>query len=276
MLSALMLVALCAFVAAAFYIWRKATRPAIPATTFILAFLFTGGVVADRQSQEESETATLQEVAGRFATAAQPDESIPPGVEARIAWASGWALSDVEHHYAKLASERDIDPREFPEAWFTARYAADAGDYPGVRSYFQAYRDYLIVADSSTQAVFTQRYRARLMEAGYTMRQAELMAASIPTDAVEAMRMRRERFQLSARLADSALAMHAYLVRTDPRAHHDAEKDIARFERNDEHRRVRALMDAITGLQGEEEMLRAAHQAVWQQRRDEPTSWNLR
>ena len=43
MLSALGVVAVCAFVAAAFYVWRSATRPAIPATTLILAFLLTGG-----------------------------------------------------------------------------------------------------------------------------------------------------------------------------------------------------------------------------------------
>ena len=182
----------------------------------------------------------------------------------------------MEHHYGKLASERDIDPREYPEAWFTSRYAADAGEYPQVRSYFAAYRDYMAVADSTTQEVYTARYRARLMEAGYTVQQAELMAASIPTEAAEAMNSRRKDFQFSARLADSALALHAYLVQTDARAHHDEKTDVARFERNPERRRATALTDAVRGLMVEQDMLRAANHALWQQRRKEATSRNLR
>jgi hypothetical protein len=274
--SALALVVGSAFVAAAFYVWRSATRPAIPATTFILAFFITGGVLAGRQSDAAAETAALQETAARFATATPLNESLPAGVEARIAWASGWALSDLEHHYQALASERDIDPDEYPQAWLTARYAADAGDYPQVRRYFVAYRDYMTVADSITQEVYASRYRTRLMEAGYTAQQAALMASSIPAEAAESMRMRQEDFQRSAQIANSALALHAYLLRTDARAHYDAKADMARFTRNDERRRATALLDAVTGLQTEHELARAARRAVWQQRRNDPTSRNLR
>lgn len=275
-LSALALVAASAFVAAAFYIWRSATRPAIPATTFILAFLITGGVLSDQQSQADTETAALQETAARFATATDPDESIPAGVEARIAWASGLALNDLEQHYGKLASDRDIDPGEYPDVWLTARYSADAGDYPQVRSYFAAYRDYVAVADSTTREVYASRYRAWLMEAGYTVRQAELMAASIPAEAAEAMKMRQDDFQRSAQVADSALVLHAYLVRADARAHYDGGKNLARFERNDERRRALTLLGAVTGLLDEQELRQAARYAVWQQRRNDPTSRNLR
>jgi hypothetical protein len=275
-LSAVALVLVSALVAAAFYIWRSATRPAIPAATFILAFLFTGAVLTNRQSEADTETAALQETAARFATATKSDAPIPAGVEARIAWASGLALSDLEQHYGKLASDRDIDPREYPEEWLTARYTADAGDYPQVRSYFAAYRDYVTVADSTTQEVYAKGYRTWLMQAGYTLQQAELMAASIPKEAAEAMRMRQDDFQLSAEMADSALALHAYLVRADARAHYDGEKNVARFERNDERRRATGLFAAVTGLLGEQELRQAARYAVWQQRRNDPTSRNLR
>jgi hypothetical protein len=265
--SALMVVGICAFVAAAFYIWRKATRPAIPATTFILAFLVTGGVLADQQTQEEEQAEVLQETASRFATATGPGESIPTDVEARIAWASSWALNDVAGHYNQLESDRDIDPHEYPEAWLTPRYLADAGDHSQVRSYFQAYRDYVAKADSTTAEVYTKRYRTRLMETGYNIQQAELMAASIPQEAAEAMKARRELFQMSAQLADSALVLHAYLVRTDARAHYDGEKGIARFERNDERRRAISLLNGVERLMGQRETLQGANYALWQRQR---------
>ena len=254
--SAVVLLAACFLVAAGFYVWRKATRPAIPATTFILAFLVTGMTLADMEDQREKAAGVLQETASRFAAATDPGEEIPTDVEARIAWASGWALSDLAHHYSRLASDRDVDPREYPEAWLTARYSADAGDYPQVRSYFAAVRDYAARADSSTESVYTASYRARLMEAGYTARQAE------------AMRHRRDGFQLSGIIADSALVLHDHLVRVDARAHYDAAKNMALFDRTADLRRTSALVDAVSSLLGEQDLQRAGSHAQWQQRRN--------
>ncbi|HST58835.1 MAG TPA: hypothetical protein VLK84_09110 [Longimicrobium sp.] len=274
MTSALTLVGICSFVAAAFYIWRKATRAAIPATTFILAFLVTGGVLADQQSQEEKQAEVLHETASRFATATRLDESIPTDVEARIAWASSWAMSDVNDHYDELESERDIDSREYPEAWLAARYFADAGDYAEVRSYFQAYRDYVVEADSTTPAVYNERYRARLIETGYNAQQAVLMASSVPREAADAMKARRELFQVSARLANSALVLHDYLVRTDARAHYHGKTGLTRFEREGERRRANSLLEAVQGLLSERETLQAANYALWQQQRRAAASGN--
>lgn len=260
---------LCFLIAAGFYAWRKATRPAIPATTFILAFLLTGVTLAGMEIEREDAAGVLQETASRFAAAMEPGEKIPEDVEARITWASGWALSDVADHYGKLASDRDLDPREYPEAWLTARYSADAGDYPQVRSYFAALRDYAAKADSSTEAVYTARYRARLMETGYTARQAEVMAASIPDDAAEAMKARQSVLRLSGTLADSALALHDHLVRVDARAHYDGAKNMALFDRTTDLRRTTALMAAVSGLLDEQDLQRAGIQAQWHARRRE-------
>jgi hypothetical protein len=240
-----------AAVAALFYVWRASTRPAIPGTTFILAFLITGCTLLTKEDSADEETEALRRSADLFTVGsayASTDEGPPMGVDARWIWASRKAMEDVAMHYHDLASSRDVIPGREPDGWRTAAYVADADEYPEVRRYFTAYRQYLAKADSSTLPVYFDRLHDRLMQAGFSRERARLMAASVQVGAAAAMKARREEFRLAGEVADSALAFHALLVRADSRVHYERAEDAAGFERESERLRAIALNEEIDRL----------------------------
>jgi hypothetical protein len=259
-----------AVVAVLFYIWRASTRPAIPATTFILTFLTTGLILLGKEDDVETQTQALSQSADLFALGgvyATMDEDPPEGVDARWVWASRKALEDVAAWYQERADARGIIPGRAPEGWITAAYIADAGEYPDVRRYFTDYRAYLAEADSSTLPVYFDRLRDRLRQAGFSAADAKPFMATPQVGAAAALQARQEEFRLAAQIADSALAFHALLVRADPRAHYDPEEDKAGFERDAERTRARALDQEIDVLTHRLENLRDPYRARLKARR---------
>lgn len=259
-----------ALIAALFYIWRASTRPAIPATTFLLTFLATGLILLGKEDEVDVQTQALSQSADLFALGgvyATMDEDPPQGVDARWVWASRKALEDMSAWYQERANARGIIPGRAPEGWITAAYIADAGEYPGVQRYFADYRAYLAEADSSTLPVYFDRLRDRLRQAGFSPQAAKPFMATPQIGAAAALRARQEEFRLATQIADSALAFHALLVRADPRAHYDAEEDMAGFERDAERTRAMALNQEIDVLTHRLENLRDPYRVRLKARR---------
>lgn len=230
-------------------VWRPSTRSRIPGAAFVVALLLALISLGEATREKEEQFAALQRLADSTVSPVHDSDPPPRDTDARILWVSRKAMEDLLVWSDTLARAHGVDADNPPSEWLSAAYLADARKHPEVGTYFTRYQAYVREADSAFVPALTERMRVRLAQSGLGPGHAQAFMLGVG-DAI-ADNGERKRLAAALELTRHALALHAYLVSVDSRAHLDDAEEAALFERDEERLHVNALLERIERLGAE-------------------------
>lgn len=210
-------------------VWHERTRRFIPAATLMLTMLVLGGASGAQWY------ARRQAAGGAAAGFREGSREAPSGPD-RVAQVSSRYEADLRRFANGVAVVSGVEYPRPPAGWHTARYAAAAGQYPGVERYWKRQIEYAAEMRRVLPAWSDSALRALGREAGMSGEQADAMLK-----AAEGGVTAPARWALELAVDSAALAYHRYLVSIDGRVSYDQATDRVIFDRQNEMERATQL-----------------------------------